>query len=138
MRNAEGDERGTWAAYAQAARERVGLGKTEVARLTGKDRATIHRWETGRSRPEDSTVVAAFAAALRLDLDEALAAAGMRPGATPPTEPTQQVDEELDLILRSRVSPDMKRRMIARLEELRERDKQQRMEDIAWWLERGA
>lgn len=138
MRNAEPDERGTWAAYAQAARERAGLGKTEVARLIGKDRATIHRWETGRSRPEDSAVVAAYAEALRLNLDEALAAAGMRPGVAPPAEPTQEVDEELDLILRSNVSPDMKRRMIARLEHLREQDRRRRMDDIAWWLERGA
>lgn len=137
MGNTDAGSRGTWATYVRTARERAGLGITDLAKRIGKDRGTVYRWETKNRRPDDPEIVAAVAEALRLNLDEALAAAGMRPGVKPPAEPTQEVDEEMDLILRSNVDPDMKRRMVVRLEELRERDKQRRMEDIRFLLERS-
>jgi len=137
MRNTPGPARGTWAAYLQMARERAGLNKSELGRRIAKDRATVARWEEGRFRPDDANLVARVADVLGLDLDEALAAAGMRPGVRPPAEPTQELDEEVDLILRSNVDPDMKRVMLQRLEELRVRDKERRMEDIRFLLERS-
>jgi len=137
MRNTSAMGRGTWAAYVLTARERAGLNKSELGRRIGRDRATVARWEDGKHRPEDADLVARVAVALGLDIDEALAAAGMRPGVQPPAEPTQDLDEETDLILRSNVSPDMKRVMLQRLEDLRERDKQRRMEDLRFMLERS-
>jgi transcriptional regulator with XRE-family HTH domain len=129
----------TWADYVTAIREATGFGDTEMGRVLDVNPATVWRWRTGKQkRPENADIVRRFAEKFGLDLDEALAAAGMRPGVEPPAEPTREVDEEVELIMRSKVSDAMKKRMLARLEELRQRDKQQRMEDISWWLERGA
>lgn len=137
MRSTPSPRRDTWAAFIKVARERAGVNKTELGRRIGRDRNTVQRWEDGKHRPDDADLVARVAAALDLDLEEALAAAGMRPGVAPPAAPTP-VDEEVELIMRSPVSDAMKRRMLARLEELREQDRQRRMEQISWILEQGA
>lgn len=129
----------TWAAYVTAVRQATGLGDTEMGRILDVNPATVWRWRTGKQRrPESAEIVQRFAERFGLDLDEALAAAGMRPGVEPPAEPTREVDEEVELIMRSRVSPEMKKIMLARLEQLREQDKQRRMETLSWLLERGA
>lgn len=134
MRNASGSGRGTWATYVQAARESAFMSKTELARRVKKDRGTIHRWETGQNVPEDAEVVRAVADLFGLDLDEALAAAGLRPGSTAPTAPTREPDEEMDLILAAQVDDRTKQMMIERLLDLRERDKRRRMEDMDFLL----
>lgn len=130
MRNTSGPGRGTWATYVQAAREHARLTKTELARRIGKDRATIGRWEDGKNRPEDADLVARFADVLGLDREEALAAAGLRPGIEPPAVPTVEVDEEVHLV---RTDPNldepMKERIIALILERREQDRQRRMEE---------
>jgi transcriptional regulator with XRE-family HTH domain len=129
----------TWADYVTAIREATGLGDTEMGRLLDVNPATVWRWRTGKQkRPDGPEIVQRFAERFSLDLDEALAAAGMRPGVEAPAEPTREVDEEIELIMRSKISDVMKRRMLARLHELREEDRQRRMKHIAWWLERGA
>lgn len=138
MRNTVGPMRGAWATYALAAREGAGLSRPEMARRVGVDRVTVWRWETGKQRPEDVATAQAFAVALGLDLDEVLAAAGLRPGITPPTEPTREVDEELEMILASSFDNRTKMRMIKRLEEIREQDRQRRMAEIQFWLGRDA
>lgn len=130
MRNAEGQQRGNWATYAKTAREIAGLGKSELARRMGMDRGTVHRWEIGRTKPEDPEVVRAFAEVLGLDLDEALAAAGLRPGVAPPSTPTMEVDEEIELVRTDqRLDPDMKRRIIALILERRQREKAAAIEE---------
>lgn len=138
MRNTPAAGRDTWAAYVQAARERAGLTKSGLGERIGKDRATVARWEDGKHRPNDAELVARVAATLGLDLDETLAAAGMRPGATAPAEPTRERDEEIELIMSAPVNDATRRRMLERLAYLRERDKKQRLEDIRFLLERGA
>lgn len=138
MRNTPGAERGTWATYIKAAREHAQLNKTQLAQRIGKDRATIGRWEDGKNRPEDAHLVALVAEVLGLDQEEALAAAGLRPGVKAPQQPTREPDEEVDLIMRAKVSDATRRRMLDRLAELRERDKQRRLDDIRWIIERGA
>lgn len=100
--------RDTWATYVQAARERVGMTKTELARRLGVDRATIARWETGANRPEDADMVARFAHLFGLDLDEALAAAGLRPTARPPARPVKEPALDPDLVLLARRLADPK------------------------------
>lgn len=87
MRNTATGGRGTWAALVQAAREAVGLSKAELARRLRVDRATIMRWESGTTKPESGEMVQRFAALFAIDLDEALAAAGLRPEGPTPTMP---------------------------------------------------
>lgn len=135
VRNTTGPGRGGWATYAKAARTGALLSQSELARRLGINRTTIFRWETGAARPENPDVVQAFAEVLSLNLDEALAAAGLRPGTTAPAEPTRERDEEMEMILAAPVDDRMKQRMIERLRELRERDKQRRMEEIRFVLD---
>ncbi len=130
MRNTPGLGRGTWAAYVLTARERAGLTKSELARRIQKDRATVGRWEDGKNRPDDADLVARVAQVLGLDLDEALAAAGLRPGVTPPATPTMDLDEEIELVRTDpKLDEDMKRRIIALILERRERDKAAAIEE---------
>ena len=135
MRNTSGPARGNWATYARVARESGLLSKAELARRLNVDRGTIHRWETGTNRPESPDMVAAFAQVLGLDVDEALAAAGLRPGVEPPAEPTRERDEEVELIIAAPVDDRMKQRMLERLFEQRERDKQRRIEEIRFIID---
>lgn len=130
MRNRSGHQRGTWATYARTAREAALLSKAELARRLGVDRGTIHRWETGANRPEDPNVVQAFARVLGLDLDEVLAAAGLRPDVEPPAEPTREVDEEIELVRTDpRLSESMKRRIIELILERRKRAREASLEE---------
>lgn len=87
-----------WASYVQAAREQAGLSRSELAKKIGAAYATVWRWETGRQRPERAEIVVRFASVTGVDLDEALAAAGLRPAKTAPARPaTQQLPLDPDL-----------------------------------------
>ncbi len=126
MRNSTDDGRGTWAAYAKEARTGAvpAVSMSELARRVRVDRTTVYRWETGAQRPDDPDLVVRFANALNLDHDEALAAAGLRPGAAAPAEPTREYDEEVDLVLSDdRLSKELKGRIIKLIHERREREK---------------
>ncbi|MFI6161701.1 helix-turn-helix transcriptional regulator [Micromonospora haikouensis] len=130
MRNTSEPMRGTWATYVLTGRERAGLTKSEFARRIGKDRATVGRWEDGKNRPDDADLVARVAEVLGFDLDEALAAAGLRPGVAPPATPTMEVDEEIELVRTDpKLDEDMKRRIIALILERREREKAAALEE---------
>lgn len=137
VRNTPADQRGTWATFAKAARTGARMSQVELARRLGVDRVTIWRWESGKQRPEDVGTAQAFATVLTLDVDEVLAAAGLKLGAVAPTEPTRERDEEMELILAAPVDDRTKQLMIERLLELRERDKKRRLEDLEWMLKRG-
>ncbi len=101
--------RGAWATYVASARERVGMTKVELARRLGVDRATVGRWEAGMNRPEDADLVHRFADLFGLDVDEALAAAGLRPTTKPVARPTKEpaLDPDLVVILRRLADPDV-------------------------------
>lgn len=101
VRNTPAEQRGTWATFAKAARTGARMSQSELARRLNVERTTVWRWETGKQKPESADMVAAFARILDIDLDEALAAAGLRPGVTAPAEPTREVDEEIDLVRRN-------------------------------------
>jgi transcriptional regulator with XRE-family HTH domain len=83
------------------------MNKSELARRLHVDRGTVTRWEAGKSRPEDATVVTAFADLFGLDVDEALTAAGLRLTATPASRPTRDVplDPDLKIIMRRLANP---------------------------------
>lgn len=132
VRNTQGVERGAWATYVKQARTSAvpSVGQSELARRVGVERTTVYRWETGQQRPENAETVRAVAEVLGLDLDEALAAAGLRPGVAPPTEPTRDVDEIEAIVLGDdRLSDEMKVRIIKLHRERRERDRLAAIED---------
>lgn len=89
MRNVPPAE-GGWASYVRAAREHAKLTRPALAVAMGVQRSTIYRWETTNTRPEQADVVARFARETGVNLDEALAAAGLRPGVVAPDRPAQQ------------------------------------------------
>lgn len=130
MRNTRDLQRGAWATFAKNAREGAAVSQSELARRLGIDRVTVYRWETGKQRPENVAVVQAFARALNIPVEEALAAAGLLPSAKPPMEPTRDPDPELDRIRRSKLSNAAKARLIQRITERREREQQARLADL--------
>lgn len=109
VRNPAPSGRDSWATYVKSARERVGMTKTELARRLRVDRATVARWESGANRPEDADLVSRFADMFGLDLDEALAAAGLRPAARPPRTPTKEppLDPDLVTLMRRLADPNV-------------------------------
>lgn len=98
----------TWASYARLARQRARLHIADVVRLSGLGRSTIHRWERGQQTPLTPGPVRQWAAAVGVPVEEALAAAGLRPGPPPPT-PTQGelLDPNLRRLLRALSDPDV-------------------------------
>lgn len=66
------------------------MSQSELARRVAVDRVTVYRWENGIQRPENVDVVKRVAEALGVEVDEALAAAGLRLDADPPARPTRE------------------------------------------------
>lgn len=87
-----------WAGYVKVAREHARLSRSGLADKIGVSYATVWRWETGKQSPENAAVVARFAEVTGVDLNEALAAAGLRPGEEAPEQPTIQ-ERPLDPVL---------------------------------------
>lgn len=136
MRNVD-DTGGTWAGYIKAAREGAGLTQIGFARALGVDRATIYRWESGRTRPDDLAMIERIAEVTGIDPEEVLAAAGLKLGATVPEQPTQEIDEELEMILRSKLPERAKLELLDMLERDREADRARRRERYEWMIRRA-
>lgn len=134
MRNNPPRRHGAWSTYAKAAREGAYKTISELARQLNINRTTLYRWETGDQQPHHPAIVIRFAQAVGVDTDEALAAAGLRPGVAPPSEPTRLVDDEIEIILQARVCAHAKKAMVDRLMERREREKQLRVDEIRFWI----
>jgi transcriptional regulator with XRE-family HTH domain len=106
----------TWAAYLRAARRAADLTPAGLAKAASVGRATIYRYEAGEARPERVEIVIRIADALGLDLDEALIAAGLRPGAAV-ARPRRQVPPDPEVALLQRrlsdpATPERDREMI--------------------------
>lgn len=129
VRNASPQPRNTWGGYVSALREAVGISRAELARRLGVDPTTVWRWETAGSRPESAEVPEALAALFKLDLDEVLAAAGLKT-ASVPAAPTREVDEEVENIMSSNFSDRVKRELLEVLAEERARDKARRIDNM--------
>lgn len=124
MRNIESAPRVEWGAYVKAARERRSLSQVALARLLSVDRATIYRWEAKQQRPENVDTVVTVAQVLALDVEEALAAAGLRPAGAeaPPVEP---YDEELELVRTDpNLEPEDKVRIVDLIVDRRNRERE--------------
>lgn len=108
VRNTSTPERGSWATYVTHVRTRVGMSKAELARRLGVDRGTVHRWETGQTRPEDAVVVTKFADLFGLDIDEVLTEAGLRLLDRPArTDESVPLDPDVKLIMRRLADPNV-------------------------------
>lgn len=99
-----------------------------LAREAGIHRATIFDWIRGGGDSVTIASVRAVADALGDDLENALrAVAGLESSRA-------QRDEEMDMIMSAPVDDDMKRQMIARALELREQQRQQRIQILQWLM----
>lgn len=94
-----------WAAYVTALREAAGLSKADFGRRLGVDRTTVHRWENGRSRPDNPAIVQRLAAMFGVDLEQALSLAGLRPADEEPVETPPPLDPDLKALVRKLASP---------------------------------
>jgi transcriptional regulator with XRE-family HTH domain len=119
-----------WGAYLRRMTSRPGWSVARLARESGIHRATIFDWIRGGGESVTIASVRAVAEALGDDLENALrAVASLEVG------PVSQ-DEEMELIMSAPVGDDMKRRMIVQLLELREQDRQQRLQVLRWMVSR--
>ncbi|MGW9196100.1 helix-turn-helix domain-containing protein [Micromonospora chersina] len=109
MRNTStNDPHETWANYVRALREATGLSRPQLAKRLVVDPATVWRWETGKQKPDGPAVPEALAEMFKLDLDEVLAAAGLRrdrPAAKP--APALPMDPDVQIIVRRLASPNV-------------------------------
>lgn len=129
MRNTAAQRR-IWANYVAVAREVAGLSQSELARRLGVNRVTVWRWEDERQVPEDIQVVQRFAALVAVPVADALAAAGLAPGAEPPPPPQHEPDPELDMIRNSRLRPEIKKRLIQQVLDRRAREETDRLAEL--------
>lgn len=130
VRTTSASVHGTWATYTASARAVAMLTISEFARHVGVDRGTVHRWESGKTTPTDPAVVQRFAHVLELDLDEALAAAGLRPGQTAPATPTRDIDPEEEYVrTHPKLSDARKVQIIKLIRARRAREREAGMED---------
>lgn len=100
-----------WSSYVTAARESANMSRKELAEAVGTVYATVWRWETGKQTPENGEVVARVAKVTGVDLNEALAAAGLRPGVDAPDRPARQdppMDDDVRYLLRRLADPDVR------------------------------
>lgn len=123
------DPRETWAAYVEELQRATGLTDRTMGERLGVDPSTVWRWRKGRQKPESLEAVQALADLLQLDIDEVLAAAGLKPGP-PPEAPAPPPDPEVELIMSAPVSRRQRERMLRLLGEMRKRDQQRRIEDL--------
>jgi transcriptional regulator with XRE-family HTH domain len=107
-------------------------------------RETIWRWETGKQVPESVETVKLVALALGIDLDRALAAAGLHPGQAPVAEDPRlrgfaPNDPVVQRIMSFDVDEDMRSMMLDRHRENLEFQQRRWLEDLERDLrQRGA
>lgn len=117
-----------WGAYLKRMTSRPGWSVARLARESGIHRATIFDWMRGGGESVTIASVRAVARALGDDLETALRAVASLNASSPR-------DEEMDQIMSAPVDEDMKRRMITRLLELQEQDRQQRIQVVRWMVD---
>lgn len=121
-----------WGAYLKRMTSRPGWSVARLARESGIHRATIFDWIRGTGESVTIASVRAVARALGDELENALRAVASLESSTDPH------DEEMDLIMSAPVSDDLKKRMISQLLEMREQDRQQRLQVFRWMVRQDA
>lgn len=113
-----------WAGYLRRMTKRPGWSVARLAREAQVNRATIFRWLKGDGGVNVDSV-RRVAQALGDDPDNALRAAGNSGQVVTPAQ-----DEEVALIMAAPVDDELRQRMLAKLYERRERDREQRIADF--------
>jgi transcriptional regulator with XRE-family HTH domain len=119
-----------WASYLRRMTKRPGWSVARLARDSKIHRATIFKWIAGEPGVTIDSV-RRIALALGDEPENALRAAGNIPGDAAPAPQ----DEEVALIMRAPVDDDLREIMLRKLYELRERDRQRRIEDLQTMIE---
>lgn len=119
-----------WSEYLRRMTKRSGWSVARLSRESGIHRATIFDWIKGDGGVTIDSI-RRIAAALGDDLETALRAAGNAGGATI----DGKTDEEVAIIMAAPVDDALKKMMLRRLEERRERDRQRRIEDFKGLLD---
>lgn len=117
-----------WSGYLRRMTSRPGWTVARLARESGINRGTIFGYISRKKKGVTIATVRAIAQALGDDPTNALRAAG---------QVTGEVDEEVELILAEEVDEGTKKAMLERLFQLRERDKQRRIEEIRFLAEQA-
>jgi hypothetical protein len=116
--------------------------KATFARLVGVDPKTIGHWLAGTVEVSEQSVRRVATALDRPAMDLLVAVGYYRADevTTPATKAgtDEEPDPEIDAIVAAPVSDRQKKRMLEILFQMRERDRQRRMEDIAFLLDREA
>lgn len=128
MRNSP-DRRQVWADYVRRLRDATGLSRPALAQRLGIDPATVWRWESAKQKPESPDIPLKIAELFRIDVDEVLGAAGLKPNVEFAV-PEPEFDEELELVRTDRrLTDDMKARIIRVIFDRRARDKAASIEE---------
>ena len=116
--------------------EETGGNKSRFAVKIGTTYKTVNRWLSQEVEVSEESVRAA-ARALSLNPADLLVQVGYyQSDELLPTQPAPaERDEEMDLILAADLPQSMKRRMIDRLEELREQDRRRRQDMLRWMID---
>ncbi|SRR5690606_26064394 len=124
-----------WGRYLRRITSAPGWSVARLARESGIHRATIFEWIRGDGESVTIGSVRAVAAASGDDLQNALrAAANLAPATVPSGGQPDEADEETELIRSAPLGQDVKRRMLARLAELREQHRRQRLRILEWMV----
>lgn len=130
MRKTPEEQRQAWAAYVKRLRAAASMSVRTFADRLGVDEATVWRYETARTKPHGPEVPERIAELFQLDLDEVLAAAGLRRDIPAPAEPTRAPDPEIDEIQRSGLPERIRRELVEHVMQQRARDEERRIEDL--------
>lgn len=134
MRNTQGDASGDWATLVMTCRAAARMSQKTLAERAEVARETIWRWETGKQVPENVDTVKLVAAALGVDLDQALAAAGLHPGQAPAVDPRLRGfapnDPVVQKIMSLDVDEDMRDMMLERHRENLDLQQRRWLEDL--------
>lgn len=118
------NRRAVWATYVRKLREATHISRPELARRLGVDPATVWRWETEKQKPESPDIPEAIARLFALDINEVMAAAGLRPMSSDDHVAIEPYDEEIELVRTDpNLDEDMKARIVAIILERRVRDR---------------
>jgi plasmid maintenance system antidote protein VapI len=118
-----------WSAYLRRMTKRPDWSVAKLARESGINRATIFKWIGGE---EGLTVDSVLRVATALGDDPNTA---LRAAANIGAGPDELVDAEVDVIMRAPVDDELKQKMLQRLRDRRERDRQRRLEDFQEMLD---
>lgn len=130
-----GVDRDAWASIvADLVKYETGGKKAAFARAIGVEPRTVSRWLAGEVDVSERSVRDAARAFGRSPTDMLVRVGFLAPDDLGPKPAGVEDDEEMRIIMDAKVPMSTKKVMIQRLEELRRRDRERRMDEIRWGL----